>query len=58
MPFDTKLNTSVIPATFDSKGIILVVIADEPGAPMMDSVIAGPMILLQQPANGTLISAA
>ena len=58
MPFDTKLNTSVIPATLDSQGVILVVIADEPGAPTLDSVIAGPMILLQQPANGTRISAA
>lgn len=57
MPFDTKLNTSFIPAAIDSQGIILVVIADEPGAPTLDSVIAGPMILLQQPANSTLIGA-
>ena len=58
MPFDTKLNSSFVPTAFDSQGIILVVIADEPGAPTSDSVVAGPMILLQQPASQTNISAA
>ncbi|KAL2043683.1 hypothetical protein ABVK25_012539 [Lepraria finkii] len=55
-PYDTKTNSSVIPAVFDSKGIILVVIADTPGAPTLDSVVAGPMILLQQPASATNIT--
>ena len=58
MPLNTKTNSSVIPAAFDSQGIILVVIADEPGAPTLDSVLAGPMILLQQPASATNITAA
>ena len=58
MPFDTKTTSSVIPAAFDSQGIILVVIADEPGAPTLESVVAGPMILLQQPASATNITAA
>lgn len=58
MPFDTKKNSSVIPAAFDSQGITLVVIADESGAPTLDSVVAGPMILLQQPATATNISSA
>ena len=56
--FDTKTNTSVIPSAFDSKGIILAVIADEPGAPTLDSVVAGPLFLLQQPGTATNISAA
>lgn len=58
MPFDTKMSSSVVPPAFDSQGIIIVVIADEPGAPTMDSVVAGPMYLLQQPASATDISAA
>lgn len=58
MPFDTKTNSSVIPAAFDDLGIYLVVIADEPGAPTPDSVVAGPLTLLQQPASATNITAA
>lgn len=58
VPFDTKTNSSVVPAAFDSQGIIIVVIADEPGAPSLDSVVAGPLILLQQPATATNITAA
>ena len=58
MPFNTETNSSVIPGAFDSRGIILVVIADEPGAPTLDNDLAGPMILLQQPASATNISAA
>ncbi|CAD6575641.1 MAG: hypothetical protein ASARMPREDX12_007404 [Alectoria sarmentosa] len=58
MPFDTKTNSSTIPAAIDSLGIILVVIADEPGAPTLDSVVAGPLILLQQPTSATKLTAA
>ena len=58
VPFDTKTNSSVIPAAFESKGIILAVIADEPGAPTLDSVVAGPLFLLQQPGTETNITAA
>ena len=58
VPFDTKTNTSVIPAAFDNKGIILAVIADEPGASTLDSVVAGPLFLLQQPGTETNITAA
>ena len=57
MPFNTQTNSSIIPEAFDSQGILLVVIADESGAPTLDSVVAGPMILLQQPASATNISA-
>ena len=56
VPFDTKTNSSTIPAAFDSKGIILAVIADTPGAPTLDSVVAGPLILLQQPTNDTSVT--
>ena len=48
-PFDTKMNTSVIPAAFEKKGVIIAVIADQEGAPTEDSVVAGPTSLLQQP---------
>lgn len=40
VPFDTKMNFSVVPAAFDSR-MILVVIADTPGVPTLDSVVAG-----------------
>ena len=56
VPFDTKTNSSAIPAAFDSKGITLAVIADTPGAPTLDSVVAGPLILLQQPTNDTSVT--
>ena len=56
VPFDTKTDSSTIPASFDSKGIILAVIADTPSAPTLDSVVAGPLLLLQEPANATSIT--
>ena len=58
MPFDTKTNSSTVPAAFDAgRGIIIAAIADTPGAPTLDSVVAGPLILLQQPASLTLLAA-
>ncbi|KAF1987554.1 hypothetical protein K402DRAFT_330715 [Aulographum hederae CBS 113979] len=54
MPFDMKTNSSVVPGVFDEgRGIILAIIADEPGAPTLESVVAGPSILLQQPGKLT-----
>ncbi len=38
-----------IPAQFDTKGIVIAVVADTPGAPTLDAVIAGPVFLLEQP---------
>lgn len=59
VPFDTRTNSSVVPAAFDSRqGLIIAVIADEPGAPTLDSVVAGPLQLLQQPATLTKITTA
>ena len=49
VPFDPATNKSVIPADFESNGLILAVIAKESGAPTMDSVIAGPFFDFQQP---------
>jgi hypothetical protein len=49
VPFDTVTNTTVIPSQFEEKGVILAVIANEEGAPTEDSVLAGPLFLLQQP---------
>jgi hypothetical protein len=40
-----------IPQQFESKGVIIGVIADAEGAPTLESVIAGPSFFLQQPAS-------
>ncbi|MCJ1360189.1 MAG: hypothetical protein MMC33_010192 [Icmadophila ericetorum] len=47
--FNPANNNSVIPPEFESRGIILVVISDMPGAPTMESVIAGPVFIVEQP---------
>lgn len=50
--YDVQKKTATVPDAFDKeKGVIIVVIADEPGAPDEDSVIAGPLLMLQQPAS-------
>jgi len=51
MPFDTSTNSTVIPSEFEEKGVILAVIADREGAPTEDSVLAGPLFLMQQPGQ-------
>ena len=52
--FDPKNGISTVPKAFDAgKGIILAVIASEPGAPTPDTVVAGPLVLLQQPGELT-----
>lgn len=54
VPFDVKRRTSTVPDTFDTKaGLIIAVISTEPGAVIERSIVAGPLILLQQPANLT-----
>ncbi|KAI0187632.1 hypothetical protein F4808DRAFT_445298 [Astrocystis sublimbata] len=46
-----------IPAEFDAKGLIVMVIATEEGAPTLDSVVTLPVLFLQQPAAlGTVVS--
>lgn len=51
MPFDVHNYSSVIPGQFEEKGIFIVVIADEEGAPTEESVVALPLFLLEQPAQ-------
>ncbi|KAK4163349.1 hypothetical protein QBC43DRAFT_355095 [Cladorrhinum sp. PSN259] len=38
-----------IPASFETKGVIVACIADEVGAPRKESVVAGPAVILEQP---------
>ncbi|RLL97950.1 hypothetical protein CFD26_106273 [Aspergillus turcosus] len=53
--FDWKTNSSTIPAQFDPQSsIIMVNIADRRDAPTEESVIAGPLIILEQPGSLTL----
>lgn len=51
MPFDTKTNTTMIPDFELNKGLIIGVIADTPDAPTLETVVAGPVLLVQQPAG-------
>jgi len=51
VPFDPVTNSTVIPSQFEEKGVILAVIADQEDAPTEDSVLAGPLFLLQQPGQ-------
>ena len=51
MPFDTKTNSTQIPPEFEELGVIIAVIANETGAPTRESVLAGPGIILEQPAT-------
>ena len=50
-PFDTKTNASAIPLEFEARGLFLAVIADTPGAPTIDSVKAGPLVITEQPVE-------
>ncbi|KAK8041275.1 hypothetical protein PG994_014282 [Apiospora phragmitis] len=54
VPIDTcdwpKKSISVqIPAKFEEKGVIAAVLADTPGAPTKETIVAGPGIILEQP---------
>lgn len=49
MPFDTKINTTTIPDFDLDKGLIVGVIADVEGATYKESVVAGPVLLVEQP---------
>ena len=50
-PFDIKTNASIIPPEFEARGLFLAVISDTPGAPTIDSVKAGPLIIIEQPVE-------
>ncbi|KAH6682795.1 hypothetical protein B0J14DRAFT_673242 [Halenospora varia] len=51
MPFNTKTNTTTIPNFKLNKGLIVGVIADTPGAPTLDTGVAGPVLIIEQPAG-------
>lgn len=54
VPFDPKNGTSVVPAEFDvDKGLILGMLSSEPGAPTLESCVAGPLLLTEQPGKLT-----
>ncbi|KAL7625702.1 hypothetical protein AAE478_004923 [Parahypoxylon ruwenzoriense] len=40
-----------IPERFETKGVVVAVVADAPGAPTKESVVAGPGIILEQPVE-------
>ena len=50
-PFDTKTHKTKIPEELEAKGLFLSVISDTPGAPSIDTVKAGPWILIEQPVE-------
>ena len=50
-PFDTKTNVTTIPKEFEQKGLFLGVISDTPGAPTLETVKAGPLIVVEQPVQ-------
>ena len=55
VPYNPRKNSVKIPKQFDSEvGIIMVSIADEVDAPTEGSVVAGPLIILEQPGILTL----
>ncbi|KAI1338962.1 hypothetical protein F5Y15DRAFT_416274 [Xylariaceae sp. FL0016] len=47
---ETPINVT-IPAEFETKGVIVATIADAIGAPTKENIIAGPSIILEQPAE-------
>ncbi|MCJ1374122.1 hypothetical protein MMC20_005354 [Loxospora ochrophaea] len=51
VPYDPKTNTTTIPQNFDKKGFMFAVIADAIGAPTEESVLAGPMAIMEQPIS-------
>lgn len=56
MPFNTKTNTTIIPDFDLNKGLIVGVIADTPGAPTLDTVVAGPVLLVEQPTGAAKLA--
>ncbi|KAH9570993.1 hypothetical protein CY35_02G070600 [Sphagnum magellanicum] len=47
VPFNTSTGIVSIPAQIEPLGLLLIAIADEPGAPTAESVLAGPLPILQ-----------
>lgn len=51
VPLDTRTMRVEVPASLEPKGIFEVVLATQKGAPTKESVIAGPLVLLEDPAE-------
>lgn len=51
VPFDVHTNSTRIPDFDLNKGLIICVVADTPDAPYKETVVAGPVLLVQQPAG-------
>lgn len=51
VPLDTRTMRVQVPAVLEPKGIFEVVLATEKGAPTDESVVAGPLVLLEDPAE-------
>lgn len=51
MKFDIKKNTTMIPDFELNKGLIIGILSDTPGAPTLDKVIGGPVLLVEQPTG-------
>lgn len=51
MPFDTETNTTLIPDFDLGKGLIVGVIEDAPGVSTLNTVVAGPLLLVEQPTS-------
>ncbi|MCJ1478836.1 hypothetical protein MMC13_007520 [Lambiella insularis] len=49
VPFDVETQSATIP-DFDHRGLVLAVLADTPGAPVEQSVLAGPDVMSFQPS--------
>ena len=50
VPFDTETQSATVP-NFDHRGLALAVLADTPGAPTEESVLAGPDVMVFQPSS-------
>lgn len=48
VPYDPKTKASKVPM-FEQRGVILALLTDAPGAPTLESVHAGPLIIIEQP---------
>ncbi|CAK9268291.1 unnamed protein product [Sphagnum jensenii] len=51
VPFNTSTGIVTIPAQIEPLGLLLIAIADEPGAPTAESVVAGPLPILLAPLS-------
>jgi hypothetical protein len=51
VPFDHTTNTTTIPDFELNKGLIVGVISNTPGAPTLENVVAGPVLLVEQPTG-------